>query len=76
MRALLMALLLLAGASLPAHGDCRCRYFGTYYNMGEQRCVMGQMAMCAMDQNVPTWRTTGKECPVVETPQPSKAQKG
>jgi hypothetical protein len=43
--------------------DCECRARGQAYTQGEQICLNGRIAMCAMDQNVTTWRSTDKTCP-------------
>jgi hypothetical protein len=42
---------------------CECRARGQIYIMGEETCLNGQVTVCAMDQNVTTWRGTGKTCP-------------
>jgi hypothetical protein len=43
--------------------DCECRARGNAYTVGEQICLNGRVATCAMDQNVTTWRSTSKTCP-------------
>jgi hypothetical protein len=73
-----MALLGLVGAgsahhrSVFAHGErvaedptqkCECRAFGKAYTVDEQVCLNGRMMTCAMDQNVTTWRSSGRMCP-------------
>ncbi len=76
--ALTVALALLAGGS-PAHHravhadgvrvaadptqNCECRAYGKAYTIDEQVCLNGRMMTCAMDQNVTSWRTTGRMCP-------------
>jgi invasion protein IalB len=42
---------------------CECRAAGRIFVQGESTCVNGQVAVCAMDQNVTTWRSTGQVCP-------------
>jgi hypothetical protein len=42
---------------------CECRAAGRVFIQGELTCVNGQVAVCAMDQNVTTWRSTGQACP-------------
>jgi hypothetical protein len=42
---------------------CECRARGQIYIVGEEICLNGQLALCAMDQNVTTWRGTGRSCP-------------
>jgi hypothetical protein len=71
-----------AGAAEPlgssaATAECRCRARGALFSMGEEICIGGQMAVCAMDQNVTTWRRTGRTCPAAGrsvTPRPIHAQ--
>jgi hypothetical protein len=42
---------------------CECRAGGRVFIQGQTTCVYGQVAVCAMDQNVTTWRGTGQACP-------------
>jgi hypothetical protein len=42
---------------------CECRARGQVFITGEQTCLNGMVAVCAMDQNVTTWRMTGQTCP-------------
>jgi hypothetical protein len=73
-----VALSALAGAS-PAHHravvsnghrvaedptqNCECRAYGRAFTIDEQICLNGRMMSCAMDQNVTSWRSTGRICP-------------
>ena len=69
--AVMLALPALAQPAAPRAGeakplsarDCPCRFFGAYHAQGTLMCVRGALARCAMDQNVPTWRPTGRGCP-------------
>ncbi len=78
----------IAAALLPASADateevgppktpeCQCRAAGALFSMGQEFCIGGQMAVCAMDQNVTTWRRTGRTCPAAmapATPRPAHA---
>jgi hypothetical protein len=42
---------------------CECRAHGKVFVTGEETCLNGALAVCAMDQNVTTWRGTGRICP-------------
>jgi hypothetical protein len=42
---------------------CECRAGGQAYTVGEQICLNGRVAICDMNQNVTTWRTTTTFCP-------------
>ncbi len=42
---------------------CECRARGQAYTTGEQICLNGRVATCAMDQNVTTWKSSNKLCP-------------
>jgi hypothetical protein len=42
---------------------CECRARGQAYTTGEQICLNGRIATCAMDQNVTTWKSSTKLCP-------------
>ncbi len=51
-----------------ASPECQCRAAGAFFSMGQELCIGGQMAVCAMDQNVTTWRRTGRTCPAASAP--------
>jgi hypothetical protein len=36
---------------------------GQNWRQGEALCLNGTMAVCAMDQNVSAWKSTGRGCP-------------
>jgi hypothetical protein len=42
---------------------CECRARGKAFTVGEQICLNGRVATCAMDQNVTSWRPTSDACP-------------
>jgi hypothetical protein len=42
---------------------CECRARGKAYTVGEQICLNGKVAICDMNQNVTTWRSTQTFCP-------------
>ncbi len=42
---------------------CECRARGQAFTLGEQICLNGKVAICDMNQNVTTWRTTPTFCP-------------
>ncbi len=56
------------GSPTGAMPECQCRAAGALFSMGEELCIAGQMAVCAMDQNVTTWRRTGRTCPSATAP--------
>lgn len=43
--------------------DCECRARGKAFTIGEQICLNGTVAICEMNQNVTTWRSTRDTCP-------------
>ncbi len=43
--------------------DCECRARGKAFTIGEQICLNGTVAICDMNQNVTTWRSTRSVCP-------------
>ena len=43
--------------------DCECRARGKAFTIGEQICLNGTVAICDMNQNVTTWRSTKDTCP-------------
>lgn len=51
-------------SSLP---PCTCRAAGRVFEMGETTCLDTpsgpRLAVCAMDQNVSSWRATTNSCP-------------
>ncbi len=62
------------GAALPRHlvsqpelPPCTCRAAGRVFEMGETTCLDTpsgpRQAICAMDQNVTSWRPTANACP-------------
>jgi hypothetical protein len=42
---------------------CHCRANGALFPQGEEVCMMGQMRVCGMSQNVSSWVQTGRTCP-------------
>jgi hypothetical protein len=46
-----------------AKAECECRAQGKAFGQGEEICLGNSMAVCAMDQNVTTWKRTNKSCP-------------
>jgi hypothetical protein len=50
-------------AAADAKAECECRARGKAFGQGEEICLGGSMAVCAMDQNVTTWQRTGRSCP-------------
>ncbi len=48
-----------AAASQP----CQCRANGRIFIEGDETCINGAVLVCDMEQNVTTWRRTGKACP-------------
>jgi hypothetical protein len=42
---------------------CHCRANGELFPQGEEVCMMGQLRICGMSQNVSSWVQTGKTCP-------------
>jgi len=47
--------------------ECECRARGAMWRQGEELCIGGQMLTCGMDQNVSSWRPTGRGCPTAST---------
>lgn len=52
----------LAQEAGPEPRDCDCRARGALWRQGEEICIGGRMLVCGMDQNVSSWRTTGRGC--------------
>ena len=48
--------------------DCDCRAQGVLWRQGQELCIAGQLQICAMDQNVSSWRSTGRTCPTALAP--------
>lgn len=42
---------------------CECRTQQRKFVVGEETCLNGKVAICSMDQNVTSWRTTPQACP-------------
>jgi hypothetical protein len=42
---------------------CECRARGQAFTTGEQICLNGRVATCAMEQNVTTWKSSNRLCP-------------
>lgn len=55
------------GMAAPELPPCTCRAQGKVFDMGEQICLATpdgpRMALCAMDQNVTSWKPTAQTCP-------------
>lgn len=51
----------------PPLPPCTCRAEGRVFDMGEEACLATlegpRMAICAMDQNVTSWKPTARTCP-------------
>ena len=59
--------------------DCRCRYFGTYYGLGQVACIKTangpRLARCSMMLNNTAWDFLSDGCPTVHmSPEPSPGQ--
>jgi hypothetical protein len=54
-------------AQQPGLPPCTCRAAGRVFEMGETTCLETpsgpRLAVCAMDQNVSSWRATSNTCP-------------
>lgn len=54
-------------AQQPSLPPCTCRAAGRVFEMGETTCLDTpsgpRLAVCAMDQNVSSWRATANSCP-------------
>lgn len=77
LRAVCLSLFLAAAGGIGtvalAGEACKCRAEGANYEMGQIRCIRGQLARCEMNQNVPTWKVLADTCPessVPSAPQP------
>jgi hypothetical protein len=46
-----------------ASQPCQCRAKGRIFIEGDETCINGDVLVCDMEQNVTTWRRTGKACP-------------
>jgi hypothetical protein len=49
-------------APASAGPDCKCRYFGKFYGLGESICIRGRVATCALVLNNSSWQFTGRPC--------------
>ena len=63
----LLPLLLAGQANLAAAApDCRCRFFGQYYGLGDTVCMRTSKGMvvarCTLNQNVTSWQPTKRGC--------------
>jgi hypothetical protein len=47
---------------------CHCRANGELFPQGDEVCMMGQLRVCGMNQNVSSWMQTGKTCPTSSRP--------
>lgn len=58
----------LVGGSVDADAapDCRCRYFGEYFGLGDTVCFRTptgmKVARCTLNQNVTSWKLTKRAC--------------
>ena len=64
-----------AAAATP---DCKCRYFGQFYNLGERVCIKTpdglRVARCELMLNNSSWKILNQRCPDLVrrmTPAPS-----
>jgi hypothetical protein len=53
--------------------ECECRARGKAFTIGEQICLNGTVAICDMNQNVTTWRSTRDACPNAQLFTPVRA---
>lgn len=55
------------GLAEPVLPPCTCRAQGRLFDMGEEACLATpdgpRLAICAMDQNVSSWKPTARTCP-------------
>lgn len=79
---------LLVGRPVDAVGapDCRCRYFGAYFGLGDTVCFRTskgmKVARCTLNQNVTSWEVTKRACAPIsrldrgrDTPAPVRANR-
>lgn len=55
-------LLLLSGAPARSAPDCKCRYNGKFFEVGERTCIRGRVATCALVLNNSSWSISNKTC--------------
>jgi hypothetical protein len=45
--------------------NCKCRFNGTMYKLGEIACIRGKLSMCELNLNNTSWKTVADVCPQV-----------
>ncbi len=70
---LVIASVLLAQAA-HAGPNCKCRFNGTTYKLGEIACIRGKLSQCELNLNNTSWKTLADECPQARnyTPKPER----
>ena len=81
-RHFLLALAMLSGllvgrpADAVAAPDCRCRYFGAYFGLGDTVCFRTskgmRVARCTLNQNVTSWEVTKRACSPISRLKPGR----
>jgi hypothetical protein len=64
---LVAAMGLTLSGPVDAH-DCKCRAMGVMFEQGQMACIMGKLAKCEMNENVPAWRKIADICPLAALP--------
>ena len=59
-------------APATADPNCKCRYYGTRYELGTVMCVRGKLSQCVMNLNNTSWKPIAKGCPEVSLPRPDE----
>ena len=51
--------------SANAGPNCKCRFNGSMYKLGEIACIRGKLAQCELNLNNTSWKIVGEVCPQV-----------
>lgn len=67
--------LLFTYSSVEAGPNCKCRFNGTMYKLGEIACIRGKLSKCELNLNNTSWKKIANECPQVELDVPRQTPK-
>jgi len=60
---IISSLFMLAAPAAGADPNCRCRFYGEYFELGTTMCIRGNLRRCEMNLNNTSWKQIADFCP-------------
>ena len=62
-------------SAVEAGPNCKCRFNGTMFKLGEIACIRGELSKCEMNLNNTSWKKIANECPQAQLDVPQQTPK-